>query len=375
MRKIRIADIFNTDYGAYRLLRTRVQKINMDDRFENYIVCPPGEWSDKMKSQGLRVVNANLSNSLNPVEIAKEIKELEKVLTEYKTDVVHTHTSKPGATGRIAAKRVGVPLVIHQVHGFYFSGQKGLKKWLFEEAEKFLAKYCDVMLFQNHEEYEYSLNNGSFRKVQLVYIGNGIPFEEFSMYLGKVRKYNTGKKRIACVARLEPVKNHKMLFEAIRYLIDKYNYKDFELNLYGDGEEREKLERNTQLLGIKEFVHFFGNLDRPDMIRELYNSDLSVLTSYKEGKPRALMESSALGVPIVATNVVGTREVVKDGKTGYLVSVDDYMSFAECMYSLLTDPQKWQEFSEDARTVAKKEFDENAIVNKLKELYLSVKFR
>jgi len=371
-QKIKVADIFNTDYGAYRLLRTRVQKISKDEKFLNYIICPSGEWSEKMKREGITVINVNLSNSLTPTQILKEIKDLKKIFIDFQIDVVHTHTSKVGATGRIAAKRAKVPLIIHQVHGFHFTQFTGIQKKVFEKIESILARYSNIMLFQNIEEYQYCINNKYSQHTKLIYIGNGIPFEEFKDYLTKEKKYNPGEKRIACIARFEDVKNHKMIFSAVEYLIKNIHYNDFELNLYGEGKEENKLKKMAEALNIDEYINFVGSLDRKEIIKEIFNSDLSVLTSYKEGKPRALMESSALGVPVVATDVIGTREVVKDGVTGYLVSLNDYKSFANKMYELLTNEKRWEEFSKNAKEVAKKEFDENNVVNQLKIIYNSV---
>lgn len=372
-QKIRIADLVNTDYGAYRLLRTRVQKIEQDENFVNYIVCPAGEWSEKMKKQGIKVINVNLSNSLKINEVLHEIKDLEKVFKEYKIDIVHTHTSKPGVTGRIAAKKAKVPLVIHQVHTFHFMRYNGIRRFIFEKIEKHMASYANFMLFQNKDEFEFCLKNKYSKKTVLKYIGNGISFEEFDNYLNKEKNYNPGQKNIACIARLEEVKNHKMLFRSLKYLIEVYNYTDFKLNLYGEGEEEIKLKEFAKSLNIESFVNFVGTLDRKEMIDSIFQSDLSVLTSYKEGKPRALMESSALGVPIVATDVIGTREVVKNGKTGYLVKLNDYESFAEKMYELLTNEKKWAEFSKNAKEVAAEEFNEDNVVRQLKELYYSLK--
>ena len=110
-----------------------------------------------------------------------------------------------------------------------------------------------------------------------------------------------------------------MIFSAAEYLIKNIHYNDFELNLYGEGKEENKLKKNGWSFKYWWIYQFCWILDRKEIIKEIFNSDLSVLTSYKEGKPRALMESSALGVPVVATDVIGTREVVKDGVTGYLV--------------------------------------------------------
>lgn len=370
-QKIKVADLFNTDYGAYRLLRTRVKKIDSDPRFDNYIICPDGEWSDKMKSDGLKVINVNLSNSMKITHIFQEIKELKKVFIDYKIDVVHTHTSKPGVTGRIAAKNAKVPLVIHQVHGFHFTRYTGIKRWIFEIIEKFLAKYSKIMLFQNKYEYNYCLNHNYDKKTNLKYIGNGIPFEEFQEYTDKEKEYNNKTKNISCIARWESVKYHEMLFKAVKILKDSYNYNDFIVNLYGEGEQEKELRDLAENLKIEKYINFVGTLDRKEIIEAIYNSDLSVLTSYKEGKPRALMESSALGVPIVSTNVIGTNEVVKNNQTGYLVELHDYKTFAEKMYDLLTNKEKWQQFSKNAKEVAKVEFDENNVVKQLKDLYLN----
>jgi glycosyltransferase involved in cell wall biosynthesis len=368
-RKIKVVDLFNTDYGAYRLLRTRVKKIDDDPKFDNYIICPDGEWSDKMKNQGLKIINVNISNSMKLAHIFQEIKELKKIFIEYKIDVVHTHASKPGATGRIAAKKAKVPLIIHQVHGFHFTRYIGVKRWIFEVIEKFLAKYSKIMLFQNKDEYNYCLKNNYNKKTNLKYIGNGIPFEEFQEYIGKEKKYNKKTKVISCIARWQSVKYHEMLFKAVKILKENYNYNDFTINLYGEGEQEKKLKHLAEKLKIIKNINFVGTLDRKEIIEAIYNSDLSVLSSYKEGKPRALMESSALGVPIVATDVIGTNEVVKDNKTGYLVKLHDYQSFAEAMYELLNNEEKWLQYSDNSKKVAKEEFDENNVIEQLKELY------
>ncbi|PWJ88091.1 glycosyltransferase involved in cell wall biosynthesis [Oceanotoga teriensis] len=366
-----VIDLFNTDYGAYRLLRTRVEKVDKRKGFKNYLICPDGIWSDKMKKMGIKVINVNLSNSMKLSDIKYEIKELVKVFKEYKPDIVHTHASKPGATGRIAAKKADVPLIIHQVHGFHFTQYKGIKRKIYEFVEKYLSKYCDILLFQNMDEYNYCKDNGYEKNSVLRYIGNGIPFEEFKDYIKKDKKFNFDKKRIACTARWEGVKNHAMLFDSIKILKEKYSFTNFELNLYGEGVLELDLKKKANSMDINDVINFIGTLDREDIISEIYDSDLSVLTSFKEGKPRALMESSALGVPIVATDVIGTNEVVKNNRNGYLVKLGDSENFAKRIYELLNDSNKWKEFSDNAKLIAKDEFDENKTIENIISVYLN----
>lgn len=369
-KTIKIADLFNTDYGAYRILRMRVKKIDSDPCFENYIICPKGPWSDKMKEQGIKIINYPLSNSLNPIKILKEVKGLTYIFQKVNPDIVHTHNSKIGAIGRIAAKKAGIKRIIHQVHGYHFTQYHGFKRIFYEKIEKSLAKYSDVLLFQNKNEYKYSLERNFKSNDKLIYIGNGISFDEFSEYLKNEKTFNIKKKKIICIARWQKVKNHKMLFEAIKILIEKYKFSNFKLYLYGEGSEKENLIKLSHRLNINNYIEFVGTLDRKEIIKEIFTADLSVLTSLKEGKPRALMESSLLGVPVIATNVIGTNEVVKHGKTGYLVELNNAEEFAKRMYDLLTNKEKWIEFSQNARKYAEKEFDENKIIDKLKKIYM-----
>jgi hypothetical protein len=122
MGKIRVVDIASTGQGAYRLLRTRVKKINDDGRFENYIISPGGEWAEKIKSLGIKHISYDIDRGLNPFNAFMEIRRLEKLLLEINPDIVHSHNSKSGAAARIAAYRINKRYkksikIIHQVHG------------------------------------------------------------------------------------------------------------------------------------------------------------------------------------------------------------------------------------------------------------------
>lgn len=375
-KNIKIFDIISTSQGAYRLLRTRVEKINKEKNMTNIIICPPGEYNNKIRNMGIEVIDINFSRGLNPFKILKEIREIERVIKREKPDIIHTHNSKTGVIGRMVAYRLNKKdkyqmKIIHQVHGFHFTQFNGLKNIFYKYIEFFMAKKTDLLLFQNFDEFNLAKEIGMDKHCKLMYIGNGIPFEEFDSYIKKEKKGNKETKIISCVSRIEPVKNHEMIIESLNILENEYHFYNYLMYFIGEGNQ-ENLKNLINKYKLKGNILFTGQLDRNEVIKILHCSDLSVLTSYKEGKPRALMESSALGVPVVATDVIGTREVVKDGVTGYLVPLNDYKSFANKMYELLTNEKRWEEFSENAKEVAKKEFDENNVVNQLKIIYNSV---
>ena len=369
--KIVVHDVFNTDYGAYRLLRTRVQKIDSDSEFENWIICPDGEYSKKMKKTGIKIINTHIDDkSINPITDRSSISELANIFKKLKPDIVHTHTSKGGYIGRIAAKRAGVPHVIHQVHGFHFTQLNGIKKKIYEHAEKYLSKYAEVILFQNMNEFKLAQSMGFGSRTKLLYVGNGIPMEEFEGAQIKSAPKRGEKFKIVCVARLEPVKNHEMLFKAAQIL--KRENLNFEILLVGDGNLKNEYIEMCKKMGIKGNIEFVGNVDREEVRNILTSSHISVLTSLKEGKPRSLMESQIVGLPVVATNVVGTDEIILNGENGFLVEVGDTKSLADKIKLLYEDENLWKKMSQSAKRIAKKNFDENVIVERLKKLYISL---
>lgn len=372
MNRIKVFDVGSTDQGAYRLLRTRVKKVDSDERFENYIVCPSGEWQEKIVEEGIKWIQFDVTRGLGIKNVFDEIKLLKNIFIENRPDIVHSHNSKTGALARISVYLANRKLdkkikMIHQVHGYHFTTYTGIKKQIFLNIEKFLSNITDVLLFQNKFEYELSKDNKMNKKSELVYIGNGINIEEFTNI--PIKEIETNKTNIVCVARIEPVKNHMMLLQGVNLLKIKYNYDNFELILIGEGDKTE-LEEYISQNNLKENIRFTGVLDRKDVINIIHNSHISVLTSIKEGKPRALIESLFMGKPCVATNVVGTNEVIIDGENGYLVELNNIKVFAEKLYELINDSKIYNKFSQNAKEFAKLEFNENNVIQRLKDVYI-----
>lgn len=367
---IKIADVYSADVSAYVLGKNRVRIIDSIEDYENYLICSPGDSFLKLLNEGYKAYSTEMNHTgISLIKDHNAILKLRDLLKEKNPDIVHTHNSKGGAVGRIAAKKAGIRWIVHQVHGFHFTKQQGMKRKIYEVVEKRLSKITDLILFQNWTDYRAAEIADMNKSSKLLYLGNGISFNEISVgpeNIGIESPESIGKLVIGCVARFDSVKNHGMLFEALNSV---KTYVPFELHLFGDGPLIEKYKELVREFSIESKVVFHGFIDKSSMIEILKKCNLSVLVSKGEGKPRSLMESSYLGLPIIGTDVVGTNEVVKDGENGFLVELNDSKALANKLELLYKDKTLWNYLSANAKTIAREEFDENRIVDRLLLIY------
>lgn len=162
-------------------------------------------------------------------------------------------------------------------------------------------------------------------------------------------------KRLFCAARLSPEKGLAFAIEALKLLIDK-GY-DLELRLAGGGPSKAHLEALTSQLGIVDRVHFLGFLTEDEIISELQSSDLFVLPSFVEGIPVSAMEAMAVGVPVIATNIAGTSELIEDGKSGILIRPSDSQALAQAVTKMIENYEFRMRATELARRKVVDEFD------------------
>ena len=358
-----IVDIINLSSSADTLLRERVLALRAKG-VDNHILCMDGPYVKTLRAAGIPVGTMHLPRGFDPFKLAWSLLEITSYLRRVKPDLVHTHCSVPGIIGRLAARLAGVPVVMHTVHGFHFhDGGRGLSHRLAVAAEVFAGRLTDVMLSQNRADMEQALRLGIVSRDRLHYVGNGIAVDEFATATHE--RATDGALVITCVARMEPVKNHAMLLDAVARLAARGVA--FELWLIGGGAGRDVLAARAASLGISARVRFLGYRD--DIPSLLGRSDIGVLTSLKEGIPRAALESMASGLPMVATRVNGSREVVRDGETGFLVDVGDVAGLAAALERLAADPGLRMRMGERGREVVRAEFDESIIVRRLERLY------
>ena len=358
-----IVDVINLSSSADTLLRERVLSLRAKG-VDNHIVCIDGPYVGPLRAAGIPVFTYHLPRGVDPFRLAWSLFELVAYFRRVKPDLVHTHCSVPGIVGRLAARIAGVPVIMHTVHGFAFhDGSRGPGAAAAIAVERLVGRITDVMLSQNHEDIDRAIRHRIVPERQLEWVGNGIALENF--LAAPPREEATRPVVITCVARMEPVKNHTLLIEAAAKL--HRSGRRFELWLVGGGEGRARCERLVADLGLAGVVRFLGYRD--DIPALLERSDIGALTSLKEGIPRAAVEAMASGLPMVATRVTGTREVVRDGDTGFLVDVDDTAGFAAALARLVDDPSLRARMGARGREVARAEYDEAIIVDRLERIY------
>lgn len=358
----KILDIINTDKSARELLAYRVAVINEQIGFENHICCGQGAYVASLRDTGLTVHVIDQPRGLAWGGLLAALWRYFRLMRRQRYDIVHTHGSLIGVIGRLAARLAGTRVVIHQIHGFHHHERmRAITRATYIAAERLAARWTDHLLFQNENDRDECLKRKIASAAKLTVIGNGVNLNDFI----QEAESSDPPLVILCVARFEPVKNHRQLFDAVKIMRDRGVR--FRLQLVGDGPERPIFQAWADDEGLSSCVEFLGY--REDVANLTRCANICVLTSIKEGIPRAAIEAAACGRPIVATDVSGTRSAVLHGQTGYLVPLGDAVALAGVLEALLGDAQERTRLGANAREWAANRFDEFAIARRIIALY------
>ena len=317
----------------------------------------------------------NIPFERSPIKInnLKAIKELKAIIEKEKFKIIHCHTPMGSVVTRLAAKkaRKNGTKVIYTAHGFHFFKGAPLINWIiFYPIEKWLSKYTDCLITINKEDYELAIKKFKTKKIKFVH-GVGIKTEKFSLEMNeeekKKLKESFGIKGndfvIIYVAELSKRKNQEMLIKATKELIDSgYNIKvlfpgiDSMNGYYQEMSKKLKIEENVKFLGY-----------RNDIARLLKISDLYVSTAKQEGLPVNIMEAMSSGLPIIANDCRGNRDLVKNNKTGILIQ--NQKELEEQIKTIMNKKEISKKFIEES----KKEINKYVFEKVLEEMQLIYK--
>lgn len=281
------------------------------------------------------------------------IRALHKAVENHPVDICHSHFQL-GTIGALWLKSSGLTRRVVRTCHVTQEWETGLYGWLREQIFSNWAYplFLDAEVGVSREITKminsYWGERAFHRKA--VHINNAIPSEK-SLATAPIPLVDKadGVKIIGTVGRLSEVKGYRYLLEAGQIL--RNTQLNFQIWIIGDGELREELEAQSNRLGLRDYVRFFGQ--REDALALMANLDLFVLTSLREGLPTVILESFSQGVPVVATNVSGIRELVEPGKTGWLVPPADPQALASAVLNALQDKTSLTNFSQAGKEAAK----------------------
>ena len=363
-RAMKVLDLINTSESAKELLLGRALDLRARHGVEAHILCSPGAYVNPMREAGIVVHILDTPRTMRPFALTRSYLELIRLLRRERYDILHSHGSVLGLLTRLA-RPFTTAAIVHTVHGFHFHERMPrTRRILYRAAERLLAGRTDLILSQNREDL--GVLRGWRLRGRVEWIGNGIPLPEVSF---SYRAEAKAEYLLCCIARFEPVKNHRMLFDAFAGVLAAGVRA--RLVCFGAGELLGEMKGYVRDLGVLDSVDFRGYVDQ--VIPHLGDVDLHVLTSEKEGLPRALMETMAVGIPSVATDVKGTSEVVVDGVTGRLVPLGDAATFADTVAGLLRDPNQRSRMSRACMARAREQYDEASVSDRLARFYSTLR--
>ena len=315
-----------------------------------------------------------LVRSPSPIKDLVAFLKIYRLLRREGFDLVHTHTSKAGILGRVAARLAGVPHIVHTPHGQAFNGYAGrAMTTLFVLLERWAATFTDRIIGLTDREIRDNLERRIGEPEQFVNIPSGIDLERFETSereAGNVKAslgLSPSVRLIGSVGRLEPIKGHAYLLDAFAILAPRFP--DLHLALVGDGELLPELRSRAENAGLTDRVLFLGW--REDVPALLHAFDLFVFPSLSEGMGRALVEAMAAGLPVVATKAASIPEVLADGEAGYLVEPSSGASLAAGIEKVLLDRELQSRLVKAGRERAR-DYSVEAMLQKIEAVYQEV---
>jgi glycosyltransferase involved in cell wall biosynthesis len=313
---------------------------------------------------------------------------IKKIIKEYKPDIVHTHASKSGAIGRLAARSCKVPLIVHTFHGHVFHSYfSPFMSALIVRFERFFARRTDAII---------AISDSQKQELTAVY-KIAPPEKVFTVPLGfNLDKYcvDQDKKKIifqnkygfendevivGIIGRLVPVKNHEMFLE-MAAIVKSTTQKNVRFAIIGDGESRAGIEKKAGELGLS-YSYFITNpKEKTDVLvtsweteidQALAGLDIVVLTSQNEGTPVSLIEAQSAYIPVVSTNVGGVEDIVIHGETGFITEVNEVQLFAEYVVQLIEDKSLRDKMGKSGYDNVVKRYSKKRLINDMRNLYLS----
>ncbi len=331
--------------------------------------------ADLLSIKGITLKKSRyLKRPVNPLRDPLALIEIYRFIKENNIDIVHTHSSKAGILGRWAGRLSNVKVILHSVHGWSFNDyQPFFIRRIYIWLERITAHFTHKLIVVSSYDLQKGLESRIGKESQYTLIRYGISYAEFGAgkFIDNTREelgINPKDLVVAMISCLKPQKSPQD-FIKLAFLVNQ-NLSNVKFILVGDGCLRRKIEKLIFKFNLQKQVILTGW--RRDIPRILRATDVFVLTSLWEGLPVSVLEAMASSRPIVATDTGGIREVVIEGKTGFLVSPLDIQGMSGKLVMLLRDEKLRQAIGQNARYALGPDFQTESMVCDTQHIYESL---
>ncbi len=361
---MKVAIVINTAWNIYNF-RSGLIKALLKNNHDVIAIAPKDSYTDRLIQMGCQYFEIKMDNQgVNPVNDSKLILDLYGIYKKINPDVILQYTIKPNIYGSVAAKLAGIP-TINNVSGL---GTVFLKKNLLATISKLMYRYAFRfpfrVFFQNQDDFQLfqDLNLVHPNKAAIV-PGSGIDLHKFSLL-----RYPTNQPfTFLLISRIIQDKGIREFIAAIRLLKAKGVSAKFQILGAKDPDHKRGIALEEIQSWIEEgLIEYLGVTD--DVAFHIAGSNCVVLPSYREGTPKTLLEAASCGRPLIATDVAGCREVVKDGYNGFLCKARDAEDLASKLLQIFKlDVNKLELMAKNSRKLVENKFDEKLVINKYLE--------
>lgn len=313
----------------------------------------------------------NIPIQRNPFKIDnyRAYKKLKEIILKENFDLIHCHTPTASVLTRLVKRNTNTKsAVVYTAHGFHFFKGAPIKNWiLFYPIEKYLSKYTDALITINKEDYNYAKK---FKCKSYLVDGIGLQEDRFISKSNISRQdlmINNDDFVIIYVAELSNRKNQYMLLRAMKHIKDRT--RKIKLMLVGSGVNEAVYKEYIQKNNLDDYVRMLGYRD--DVFDLLNISDMAVSTSKQEGLPVNIIEAMYMGLPIIATDCRGNRDLIKDGINGCLIHINDYRTLIEKIIELSENKEMCEIYSKNNKNDVRK-YLFGDIITKVEKIYLDL---
>jgi glycosyltransferase involved in cell wall biosynthesis len=348
------------------------------ERYAVHVLTGPqtgseGSLLDEASDRGIKV--NILPELVREISLRKDtiaLKKMIHLLRDEHYTIVHTHSSKAGILGRLAAHRSSTPIILHTVHGWSFHDHMHpILRLMYILLERLAYRYCDALIFVSKKDIDQGISTKIVTKDNFHLIRSAIPIDIFNpgLYLKSAMRRQLNIPQdvpvLGNIGRFS-VQKDPLSWIRVAALVNSV-LPDCRFLLVGDGPLRHQVEDEVTKLGLSQRIILTGL--RRDIPELLSTMDVFLITSLWEGLPRVIPQSLAMEIPVVSNQVDGINETIIDGKTGFLAEPGDYQSLANQCLRILHEPILRQSLGAQGRALVLNEFSLDRMIAQIEKIY------